>query len=109
MQKDSGCDVTSYDVFVKSSDTSWGVLYAPLLARNTAIGGKMDRPVVPRNQKNASRQDRLVGLRTLAVLICCGVTAPAQNTTQQEARESFGIRATHLMGSFPLDCCCEVN
>ena len=45
MQKDGGSDVTNYDVSVKSSDTSWGVLYAPLLAGNTAIGGKMDRSV----------------------------------------------------------------
>jgi hypothetical protein len=58
----------------------------------------MDRPVVPRNQKNAFRQDRLVGWRLLAVLICCGMTGPAQNTTQQEAGEQFTIRATHLMG-----------
>jgi len=58
----------------------------------------MDRPVVPRNQKNAFRQDRLVGWRLLAVLICCGTTGPAQNTTQQEAGEQFTIRATHLMG-----------
>ena len=97
-RKDGGSDVTSYDVSVKSSDTSWGVLTAPLLAGNTAIGGKMDRSVVPRNQRNACRFHRRAGMRLLLALICCGMTAAAQNTTQQEASESFSIRATHLMG-----------
>lgn len=58
----------------------------------------MYRHVVRRNQKNTFRQNRLVGLRLLAVLVCCGMTAVAQDTTQQEASESFAIRATHLMG-----------
>jgi hypothetical protein len=100
LQKDSGSDVTSYDVSVKSSDTSWGVLYAPLLAGNTAIGGPMDRPVVSRNQKNACRFHRRAGMRLLVALICCALTAAAQNTTQQEASAPFSTRATHLLG-FP--------
>ena len=58
----------------------------------------MDRPVVPRNQKNASRQTRLVGLKILAVLICCGLMAAAQNSAQQGASKPFSIRATHLLG-----------
>jgi len=37
-------------------------------------------------------------MRLLLALICCGMTAAAQNSTQQEASESFSIRATHLMG-----------
>jgi hypothetical protein len=97
-RKDGGSDVTSYDVSVKPSDTSWGALSAPLLAGNTAIGGKMDRPVVPRNQRNVCRFHRRARIRLLVALICCGLTAPAQNTTQREGSESFSIRATHLMG-----------
>lgn len=59
----------------------------------------MDRPVVPRNhQKNAFRRDRLVGMRLLLALICCGLMAAAQNSTQQEASKPFSIRATHLVG-----------
>jgi hypothetical protein len=97
-RKDGGSDVTSYDVSVKPSDTSWGALFAPLLAGDTAIGGKMDRPVVPRNQRNVCRFHRRAAIRLSVALICCGLTAPAQNTTQREASESFSIRATHLMG-----------
>lgn len=58
----------------------------------------MDRPAVPRNQKNASRHDRLVGLRILAVLTCCGLTAAAQNSALQAAGKPLSIRATHLLG-----------
>ena len=58
----------------------------------------MDRPVVPRNHRNVCRFHRRAAIRLLVVLICCGLTAPAQNTTQREASESFSIRATHLMG-----------
>jgi hypothetical protein len=98
LQKDSGSDVTNYDVSVKSSDTSWGVLYAPLLVGKTAIGGKMDRLVVPQNRKKACRFHRRTGMRLLVALICCGLTAAAQNSTQQETSKPFSIRATHLMG-----------
>ena len=98
MQKNGASDVTNHDVSVKSSDTSWGVLYAPLLAGNTAIGGIMDRSVFPRNQRNACRFHRRASMRLLVALICCGLAAAAQNTTQREASESFSIRATHLMG-----------
>jgi hypothetical protein len=98
LQKDGGSDVTSYDVSVKSSDTSWATLSAPLLAGNTTIGGKMDRPVVPRNQRNVCLFNRRAGMRILAALICCGLTAAAQNLTQQKASKQFSIRATHLVG-----------
>ena len=53
---------------------------------------------VPRNQRNACRFHRRAGMRLLVALICCGLTAAAQNTTQQEASKPFSIRATHLMG-----------
>ena len=58
----------------------------------------MDRPVVPRNQRNACSFHHRAGMRLLLALICCGMTAAAQNSTQQEASESFSIRVTHLMG-----------
>lgn len=91
-------DVTSYDVSVKWIDTSWGALYAPLLAGNTAIGGKMDRPVVLENQRNVCPLRRLVGVRLWVALICWGLTAAAQNSTQQEANKPFSLRAIHLLG-----------
>jgi hypothetical protein len=35
----------------------------------------------------------------LALLICCGLTAPAQNTSQPgNASAPFSVRATHLLG-----------
>jgi hypothetical protein len=74
-----------------------GALDAPPLTENTAIGGKMDRPVVPRNQKNACRLYHRAGMGLLVALICCGLTA-AQNSTRQEASNPFSIRATHLLG-----------
>jgi len=41
-----------------------------------------------------------VGARSwlLVALICCGLTAAAQNSTQQKASEPFRIRVTHLVG-----------
>jgi hypothetical protein len=30
LQKDGGSDVTGYDASVKSSDTGWALLYAPV-------------------------------------------------------------------------------
>jgi len=96
LQKDGSFDVSNYDVSVKSSDITWwrsirhGV--------STAIGGKMDRLVVPRNQRNACRFHRRPGMRLLVALICCGLTAAAQNATQQKTSKPFSIRATHLMG-----------
>jgi hypothetical protein len=98
LQKDVGSGVTSYDVSVKSGDTSWGALYAPLLAGSTAIGGKMDRPVVRRIQRSEGRFHRRSGMRLLVALICCGLTAAAQNSTQEKASKPFSIRATHLLG-----------
>ena len=58
----------------------------------------MDRPVVLRNQRNPYRCKRRASMRLLVALICCGLTAVAQNSTQQEATKPFSIRATHLMG-----------
>jgi hypothetical protein len=66
-------------------------------AGRIAIGGRMDRPV-SRNQKNVCNFHRRVGIGLLVALICCGLTALAQNTTRRGASESFSIRATHLMG-----------
>jgi hypothetical protein len=84
--------------FPSNRVTQVGVLPAPLLAGNTAIGGKMDRTVVPRNQRDVCRFHRRAGLRLLVALICCGLTAGAQNAAQQEASKPFSIRATHLIG-----------
>jgi hypothetical protein len=41
-----------------------------------------------------------VGVRSrlLVALICCGLTAAAQNSTQQKASKPFRIRVTHLVG-----------
>jgi len=36
--------------------------------------------------------------RLLVALICCGLTAAAQNSTQQKASKPFRIRVTHLVG-----------
>jgi len=58
----------------------------------------MDWLVVPQNQKNACGFHRRAGMRLLVALICCGLTAAAQNSTQQETSKPFSIRATHLMG-----------
>ena len=84
--------------FLSNRVTPVGVLYAPLLGRNIAIGGRMDRPVVSRNRNCVCHFHRRTGIGLLVALICCGLTAPAQNTTQRGASESFSIRATHLMG-----------
>jgi hypothetical protein len=98
LHKDGGSHVTSYDVSVKSSDTGWEVVCAPLLAGNIAIGGKMDRSVVPRNQRSTCGLHRRAGMRIVVALICCGLTAAAQNSTNEEASKPFSIRATHLLG-----------
>jgi hypothetical protein len=74
----------------------------PLLAGNSSIGGKMNRPIVPQTQRIACHFHRSTGVTLLVALICCGLTA-AQNVTQkdliqQEANNPFSIRATHLLG-----------
>lgn len=58
----------------------------------------MDRPVVQRNQRNVCRFHRRAGMKLLVALICFGLTAAAQNSTQQKASKQFSIRATHLVG-----------
>lgn len=58
----------------------------------------MDRPVVLENQSNVCRFRRCVGVRLWVALICWGLTAAAQNSTQQEANKTFSLRATHLLG-----------
>jgi hypothetical protein len=78
--------------------TPVGALYAQLPAGNTAIGGKMDRPVVPRNQKNACRLHGRAGMVLWVALISCGLTAAAQSSAQNEVGKPFSIRATHLLG-----------
>jgi hypothetical protein len=95
LQKDGGSDVTSYDVSVKLSDTSLGALCATVVA---AIGGKMNRFVVLRNQRNACCFHRRAGMRLLVALICCGLPSAAQNSSQQKESKPFSVRATHLLG-----------
>jgi len=58
----------------------------------------MNRLVVPRNYRDAY-SGGLPTLSLLVLLICCSLTAPAQNTSQSgTASEPFSIRATHLLG-----------
>lgn len=72
-------------------------LQAQLLQEDIALEGKMDRPLVLRNQRNACGLHRRAGTRVLAALICCGM-AVAQNSTEREASKPLSIRATHLLG-----------
>ena len=58
----------------------------------------MDWPVVPRNQRNICRFHRHAGMWLLVALICCGLTAVAQNSTQQKPSKPFSTQATHLLG-----------
>ena len=56
------------------------------------------RLVVSRNHMDAYFGRHPVG-RVLALLICCTLTASAQNRTQQEDTSTpFSVRATHLLG-----------
>jgi hypothetical protein len=49
--------------------------------------------------RRARRQELLAVSRFLAVLICCGLAAPAQQITQRgNTSASFSTRATHLLG-----------
>src|SRR5215813_10968129 len=58
----------------------------------------MNRLVVPRNYRDAY-SGGLPTLSLLVLLICCSLTALAQNTSQSgTASEPFSIRATHLLG-----------
>jgi hypothetical protein len=62
------------------------------------IGGKMDRPAVPRNQGKPSRFYSRAGTSFLVALICWGLPAAAQNAPQQNASKPFSTPATHLVG-----------
>jgi hypothetical protein len=59
----------------------------------------MNRFVVPTIPTQARRLELRAVSRFLAVLICCGLAAPAQKMTQQgNTSPSFSTRATHLLG-----------
>ncbi len=63
------------------------------------IGEQMDRFVVSRSHSEAYHSGRRHALWLSTVLICCSLTAPAQNITQQgSASAPFSTRATHLLG-----------
>ena len=63
------------------------------------IGGKMNRSVVPQMPRQARRPELRGVSKFLAVLICCGLAAPAQQMTQPgNTSASFSTRATHLLG-----------
>jgi hypothetical protein len=64
-----------------------------------AIGEQMDRFIVSRRHSEAYRPDRRHALWLSTMLICCSLTASAQNTTQRENPNApFSIRTTHLLG-----------
>jgi hypothetical protein len=51
------------------------------------------------NNRHLYQSGERAGLRLLAVLICCSLTAPAQSTVHRgEASAVSSIRATHLLG-----------
>jgi hypothetical protein len=59
----------------------------------------MNRFVVPPMPRQARRPELRAVSRFLAVLICCGLAAPAQQITQRgDTGASFSTRATHLLG-----------
>jgi hypothetical protein len=59
----------------------------------------MNRFVVPPMPMRARRPELSAVSRLLAVLICCGLTAPAQQITQRrDTSTPFSTRATHLLG-----------
>ena len=59
----------------------------------------MSRFVVPPMPRQARRPELRAVSRFLAVLICCGLAAPAQQITQRgNTSASFSTRATHLLG-----------
>jgi hypothetical protein len=58
----------------------------------------MNRLVVPRNH-TAAYCGAQAACRLLALLLCCSLTAPAQNPSQpRNPGAAFSIRATHLLG-----------
>ncbi len=63
------------------------------------IGEQMDRFVVSRSHSEAYHSGRRHALWLSTVLICCSLTAPAQNPTQRENPSApFSVRTTHLLG-----------
>jgi len=59
----------------------------------------MNRFVVPPMPTQTRRPQLRAVSRFLAVLICCGLAAPAQQITQRgNTSASFSTRATHLLG-----------
>jgi hypothetical protein len=59
----------------------------------------MDSLVVSRSYSEAYHPDRRQALWLSAALICCSLTAPAQNITQRGSTSApFSIRATHILG-----------
>src|SRR5258706_10059233 len=59
----------------------------------------MDRFVVSRSHSEAYHPDRRRALWLSTILICCGLTAPAQKITQRgDTSAPFSTRATHLLG-----------
>ena len=59
----------------------------------------MNRFVVPQMPRQARRPELRAVSKFLAVLICCGLAAPAQQMTQPgNTSASFSTRATHLLG-----------
>ena len=64
-----------------------------------AIGEQMNRFVVSRSHSEAYHPDRRRALWLSTILICCGLTAPAQKITQRgDTSAPFSTRATHLLG-----------
>jgi hypothetical protein len=64
-----------------------------------AIGEQMDRFVVSRSHSETYHPDRRRALWLSTILICCGLTAPAQKITQRgDTSAPFSTRATHLLG-----------
>ncbi len=63
------------------------------------IGEQMDRFVVSRSHSEAYHSGRRHALWLSTVLICCSLTAQAQNPTQRENPSApFSVRTTHLLG-----------
>ena len=59
----------------------------------------MDRFVVLRSHSDTYHPDRRHAFWLSTVLICCGLTAPAQKITQRgDTSAPFSTRATHLLG-----------
>ena len=59
----------------------------------------MNRFVVPQMRRQARRPELPAVSKFLSVLICCGLSAPAQQMTQpRNPSASFSTRATHLLG-----------